>query len=117
MLTMDALNKHNEVKPLLRRVIPVVRRVLGENHELTLRMKGCYAEALYKDSGATLDDLREAVAALEDAERIVRRVFGGSHPFLAQIEGHLRASRAVLRAREAGKRVVFETIPRHRRDG
>ena len=74
------------------------------------------AERRYKDSGATLDDLREAVATLEDAERIVRRVFGGSHPFLAQIEGHLQASRAVLRAREAGRRVVFETIPRHRRD-
>ena len=59
-----------------------------------------YAEALFCDSGATLDDLREAVATLEDAERIGRRVFGGAHPTTALIERNLRAARAALRARE-----------------
>ena len=37
-----------------------------------------YAQALYKDPGATLDDLREAVAELEDTERTARRVLGGA---------------------------------------
>ena len=50
---------------------------------------------------ATLDDLREAVATLEDTERIARRVLGGSHPLTTGMEENLRDSRAALRAREA----------------
>ncbi len=45
--------------------IPVARRVLGESHELTLRIRLGYAQTLYGDPGATLDDLREAVTTLE----------------------------------------------------
>ena len=60
-----------------------------------------YARALYNDDGATLDDLREAVATMEDVERIARRVFGGAHPTTTRIEISLRNSRTALRAREA----------------
>ena len=56
--------------------------------------------ALYADPAATLDDLREAVTTLEDAERIARRVLGGAHPVLAKIANSLRNARAALRARE-----------------
>ena len=66
----------------------------------TLSICSGYAETLYKDDDATLDDLREAVSTLEDVERIARRVFGSTHPHLQIIEHHLRASRAALRARE-----------------
>ena len=59
-----------------------------------------YAEALYEDPNATLDDLREAVTTLEDTERIARRVFGGAHPLTMGIECDLQRSRAALRARE-----------------
>ena len=41
--------------------------------------------ALYFDAAATLDDLREAVATLEDAERIARRVLGGAHPLTVNV--------------------------------
>ena len=61
-----------------------------------------YAAALFDDTGATLDDLREAVTTLEDAERIARRVLGGAHPTVSTMETNLRAARATLRAREAG---------------
>jgi hypothetical protein len=65
-----------------------------------LRM--CYfnAEALCKDDGATLDDLREAVETLAETERTARRVLGGAHPLTVDIERGLQKSRAVLRARE-----------------
>ena len=33
-----------------------------------------------RDPGATLDDLREAVATLEETAPTARRVFGGAHP-------------------------------------
>ena len=64
-------------------------------------MRRVYAAALYMDDDATLDDLREAVTTLEDAEPTARRVLGGAHPLTTQIEVHLRFARAALRAREA----------------
>ena len=54
----------------------------------------------YVDPDATLDDLREAVTTLEDAERIARRVFGGAHPHTEQLQVDLRAARAARAARE-----------------
>ena len=53
-----------------------------------------------KDDGATLDDLREAVATLEDAGRIARRVLGGAHPLTVGNDDELRDAQATLRARE-----------------
>ena len=44
--------------------MPIARRVLGKNNELTLRLRKVYARALYEDDGATLGDLREAVKTL-----------------------------------------------------
>jgi hypothetical protein len=78
----------------------VARRVLSESNEITLKMRGNYAEALYEDDDATLDDLREAVTTLEDAGRIARRVLGGAHPITMGIERHLRNAQSALRARE-----------------
>ena len=60
-----------------------------------------YAEALYKDDGATLDDLREAVTTLEDTARIARRVLGGAHPLTMGIECNLQEVRALLNGSEA----------------
>ena len=60
---------------------------------------GC-AYAIYKDEGATLDDLREAVTTLAETERIARRVLGAAHPVTPGIEAALREARAALTARE-----------------
>ena len=98
--SLEDLKRFEEAKALLRRTIPVSRRVLGEGHRLTLKMRWNYADVLYQDPGATLDDIREAVTTLEDAERIARRVFGGENPFTGELEDNLRQARAVLSARE-----------------
>ena len=100
-LSLNALLHFKEAKSLLRKMTPVAQRVLGENIETTLRMKWTYAQSLYKDPDATLDDVREAVETLEDADRIARRVLGGAHPITARMEGTLQKARANLRAREA----------------
>ena len=63
-------------------------------------MRLCYAYVLYDDPTATLDDLREAVTTLGKTGETARRVLGGPHPLVAQIEGKLRAARAALHARE-----------------
>ena len=64
-------------------------------------MRSFYAETIYADADATLDDLREAVATLEETERISRRVLGIAHPNAPKLEYHVRKARAALRAREA----------------
>ena len=94
------LQRLEEAKALMRKMIPVARRVLGDCHNLTLRMRWCYAQTFYRDPAAFLDDLREAVNTLEDTDRIARRVLGGAHPLTEAIETALRRARAALRASE-----------------
>ena len=91
-------------------MIPVARRVLGESHINTVQMKKTYAQSIYRDDGATLDDLREAVTTLEDAGRIARRVLGGAHPLTVEIERMLQFVRAELRARDGGVSAIREGV-------
>ncbi len=98
--SLVSLKRYAEAKSLSQKMISVARRVLGEDHGLTLKLRWNYAAALLNDTSATLDDLREAVTTLEDAERTARRVLGGAHPMVGKIERNLRESRSVLRARE-----------------
>ena len=99
-LSLNRLERYQEVKSLLHKTVPVALRTLGDGHELSLRLRWTYAAALYADPSATLDDLREAVTTLEDTERTARRVLGGSHPTTEGLEVCLRDGRAALRARE-----------------
>jgi hypothetical protein len=99
-MLLRKVSRFEEAKSLMRKAVPVARRVLGDSHDLTLSMRSVYADALWLDPAATLDDLREAVTALEDVERIARRVLGGAHPNVAAFEKSLRDARATLRARE-----------------
>ena len=97
---LTSLERFEEAKALLRRTVPVARRVLGENHEDTLRLKWIYATALCRDDGATLAELREAVTTLEAVEQNIQRVFGRAHPLTGGIGGDLRNARAALAARD-----------------
>ena len=97
---LNDLERFEEAKSLLRKLMPVARRVLGNNDETTLKMRWNYAEAIYEDEGATLDDLRESVTTLEDVERTARRVFGGAHPTTVGLGAELKLSRESLRARD-----------------
>jgi hypothetical protein len=64
-------------------------------------MRWNYTQSFYRDGGASLDDLREAVTTLEEIEPTARRVLGGAHPVTTVIEKSLRNARAALRARES----------------
>ena len=90
--------RYAETRSLLRRTIPVARRVVGEGDGLTLRMRYTYARALYEDPGAmTPEYLREAVTTIEEIERTARRVFGGSHPLTVEIERFLHKIPSTVR--------------------
>ena len=94
------LNRFEEAQSLLRKIMPVARRVCGEHNIIAIRMRMNYGQVLYFNNGATLDDLREAVTTFEDVERVARRVLGGQHPFTRSSEKSVRVSRATLSARE-----------------
>ena len=102
------LERFEAAKPLLRKTIPMARRVLGDSHELTLKMRCIHAWALYGDPAATLKELRKAVTMLEETAPIARRVLGSSHPVVVNIEKNLGHARETLRAREEASSTVLE---------
>ena len=113
--SLKILGRFEEAKALLRKTIPIARRVLGESNTITFDMRWTCAVALYRDPGATLDNLREAMTTLDDTERIARRVLGGAHPTTAWIENNMREARAALRAHAAARiGRTFRTIWRRR---
>ena len=94
--SLIGLERYQEVKSLMRKMLPVARRVLGESHDVTLRMQWIYARPLYSDTNATLGELRAAVKTLEEAEGIARRVLGASNPLAGELETALQDSRTAL---------------------
>ena len=96
------LKRFEEAKVLLRKTVPVAQRVLGKEDPLTIKLRWRCAEALYKDDGATLDELREVMTTLDDAERIARRVLGNLHPTTEGMRRDVQVVRAALAARESG---------------
>ena len=84
------------------------RRVLERGLERQLEGRVVAVAVVLVADCATLDDLREAVTTLEETLLLARRVLGRTHPITGLIDKELRNARAALRAREAGKRVVFE---------
>ena len=94
------LKRFKETKKLLRKTVPVARRVLGDSNDTTLRMRANYNVALVNANCSTLDDIREAMTMLEDLTRITRRVFGSAHPLVALCEDSLRLVRKKLGASE-----------------
>lgn len=98
--TLCLLLRFEEAKSLLLKNLPVARHVFGESDRITLRMRTIYAEALYEDTGAALEELREAVNTIEDTVRIARHVFGSAHPTVKGFEEDLKRSQEALHARE-----------------
>jgi len=100
-LSLVNRERFEEAKSLLRKIMPVAQRVMGADNYLTFTMRSIHGDALYRNPGATSDDLREAVTAIDDLGRDSRRVLGGAHPLTTVIEQDLSKARAALRARSA----------------
>ena len=93
-----ASGSRDEARSILRKMIPVAQRSLGEDR-LTLRMRSVYAVTVCDDDSATLDELRETVTSLVETERTARRVLGAAHPVADEIRRDLERARATLSAR------------------
>ncbi len=116
--TLKSLGRFEEARSLLRKTMPVARRVLGDNHEMTLKMRWIYARVLYLDEGASLDDRREAVATLESVAHSWKRIFGPAHPETPKAQEALKYAREALAASLAVREYLEYLAPpaRHRRD-
>ena len=112
------LKRFEEARWLLRKTMPVARRVLGDNHEMTLKMRWIYARVLYLDEGASLDDRREAVATLESVAHSWKRIFGPAHPETPKAQAALKVAREALATSLAVRDYLAVLAPpaRHRRD-
>ena len=100
-LSLLDLKRFEEAKSLLRKAMPVARRVVRREcrdyaqDEVVLRAVLCKDG---NDDSVTLDDLREA-ELLEDTARTARRVLGGAHPITPSIELALRCAQGAPRLR------------------
>ena len=103
-LSVSAMNlkRFEEARALAQKIIPVVHRTLGPDHDLTLCIRRNGAEAVYEDPKSTLSDLRRAETTLQDVYRRTRRVFGTSHPETAICEKDVRRLKAILAERNSG---------------
>ena len=74
------LQRFKEVRSLLRKALPVARRLLGAEHEVTLSIREDFSGAILEDGDSSAEEKRKAVRMLEDTIRVMRRVLGTSHP-------------------------------------
>ena len=103
------LERLEEAKSVLRKMMPVARRVLGDDHRITFEMRTNYARTLYWNDDATLDNLREAVSMLSETAPTAQRVLGRSHPDAVSIERALRDAFVALRARASSEMRACES--------
>ena len=90
------LDRHAEAKALIRKTMPVARRTLGAEHDLTLNFRDVYGRCLCRDPGASRDDVAEAIEIMDDVQRRARRVFGPGHPNWNTLPQELTAAREKL---------------------
>ena len=93
VINLIELERFQEAKRLLRKVIPVARRVLGNEHNLTLSLCEDLSRATLLDGDSSAEEVREAVRALEDTLGVWRRVLGPQHPNTQRVQQNLEAYR------------------------
>ena len=86
------LERFKEAKRLLRKVIPVARRALGAEHDITLSLREDLSRATL-DGKSSADEKREALQMLEDTVAVMRRVLGPQHPETQRMQESLEIYR------------------------
>ena len=83
---LDGYGRRGEAGPASRRIY----------HEMTLRMRASFSQAVYMDLKSTQEDRIAALEASEDVLRRSRRLFGEAHPQYDVCQEDLRRARAML---------------------
>ena len=92
--SLERQDRLEEAMSLLRKTAPVARRVLGEDHDLTLSLRWIYANILSMNESTA--DLSEAVTTLESVAMSYKRVLGQAHPETPKVQSALQKARKKL---------------------
>ena len=93
---VDALQQFDEARAFLRDRIPEATRSLGKDHGTTLRLERMHAQCLYRNDGASRDDITTAIATLEELYRRITRIYGATHPQTRGTQDYLEKARETL---------------------
>ena len=75
-----------EARSLTREQIPVAQQVFGPTHEITLKLRATYADAIRCDmENCSREEMMEAASVLTDVSRTALRVLGAEHPLTREI--------------------------------
>ena len=96
-ITCINLERFEEAKSLLRKLMPVAQRVHGTEHMRTISLREDLARAMLDDRDSSLVEIREALETLEEILGVMQRVLGASHPETRRVQQHLKAYREDLR--------------------
>ena len=91
-MTLLELQRFEEAKKVLRKVMPVARRTLGAEHALTLSLREDLSRATL-EGGSSANEKREALQMLEDTVAVMRRVLGPAHPDTLHAQDNLEGYR------------------------
>ena len=91
-ITLIDLRRFEEAKRLLRKVLPVARRVLGAEHVRTLSLREDLARATLGGDSSSKEK-RKALQTLEETLGVMRRVLGAAHPETQRVQRQLEAHR------------------------
>ena len=92
-MLLITLRRFKEAKRLLCKVIPVARRVLGNEHELTLSLCEDLSRATLLDVESSAEEKRKALQTLEDTLGVMRRVLGPQHPDTQRVQDEVEVCR------------------------
>ena len=78
---LNQLKRYTEATSFLRDQIPLATRMLGKDHEITLKFQKLYAKTLFAPpDGPWSEDKVRAHGLMEAFTRSARRVLGPAHP-------------------------------------
>ncbi len=97
---VDDLRQFDEARAFLLDRIPEAIQALGKDHDVTFRLKRMYAQSLYRNDGASLEDITTAIATLEDLDRRQTRIYGAAHPQAGSTRRRLAEAREKLAERK-----------------
>mmetsp|Transcript_26771 Transcript_26771/g.82355 ORF Transcript_26771/g.82355 Transcript_26771/m.82355 type:complete len:211 (+) Transcript_26771:3-635(+) len=100
VVSLNRMRLWEEAQTLVRdQLLPVARRTLGPDHDVTLRLNHNLAEAIRTKPGFNRDDFLEAETIMRDVVQRRRRVFGSVHPSTLSAERGLSIVRQKLATR------------------
>ena len=80
--------RFKDAKIVLRKTIPLARRALGTEHEVTLSMREDLSRVIL-DGDSSANEKRKALEMLEDTLGVMRRVLGPEHPETRRVRNDL----------------------------